>query len=277
MTPASFTVVGANGFIGSHVAAHLRASGHQCHAVARTERWDGRPLGHVVFCAGVTGDFRARPLDTIDAHVGALADLVRAGTFDSLVYLSSTRVYKRHETAPAHEEDEIGVCPQDADDLYGVSKLTGEAIALSTPCGYVARLSNVYGEAFDQPGFLYTILKDAVSTGRIELQTSAESSRDFVAIDDVVPLLVRIALGGDHRIYNVASGANLTSGELAHAIAALTGATVRVPAGAPTITFPRVDIGRIRSEFGASPRRLLDDLPGLVDAGGRHWSRRAHC
>ena len=278
MTPAHLTVVGANGFIGSRLVQHLRTAGYRCDAIARGDNWHGRPLGHVVFCAGVTGDFRTRPLDAIDAHVCLLADLVRTGSFESLVYLSSTRVYKRHDTAPAHEDDQLRVDPQDPDDLYEISKLAGETIALgSSRRAHVVRLSNVYGDAFDQPGFLFAVLHAAVSTGRIELQTSGASCRDFVAIGDVVPLVTRIALGGTQRVYNIASGANLTSGEVAGAIARLSGAQVIMPAGAPTVSFPRIDVDRIRREFGVTPRSLLDDLPRLVDAAATHWSRRAHC
>lgn len=278
MSAGHFTVIGAGGFIGSSLVRHLQAAGHRCDAVGRGDRWEGRPLGHVVFCAGVTGDFRVRPLDTIDAHVSALADLVRAGRFDSLLYLSSTRVYKRHRAGPAREDDEIRVDPQDPDDLYALSKLTGEVIALSAPQRtHVVRLSNVYGEAFEQPGFLFAILGGALSTGRIELQTSAQSCRDYVAIRDVVALLTRIAVGGRQRVYNLASGTNLASGDVAHAVAALTGATVSVRAEAPAVVFPRIDIDRIRTEFGATPARLLDDLPGLVEAAERHWSRLADC
>lgn len=277
MNTRHFTVIGASGFIGSRLVDHVRASGHRCDAVGRGEPWHGRALGHVLFCAGVTGDFRTRPLDTIDAHVCTLADLVRTGRFDSLVYLSSTRVYKRHDGGSAFEDDVIRLDPQAPDDLYALSKLTGEAIALSAPGrASVVRLSNVYGEAFDQPGFLFSLLADALSTGRIELQTSETSCRDFIGIDDVVSLLARIALDGRQRLYNVASGTNLTSGDLAHRIAALTGATIIVRPGAPTVTFPRIEIDRIRTEFGVTPASVLDDLPRLVDAAAKHWSRRAH-
>lgn len=276
MTETHFTVVGGQGFIGSHLVEHLRRSGHHCDAPPRGTGLRAGQLGHVIFCAGVTGDFRSRPYDTVDAHVGALADVVRSGGFDSLVYLSSSRVYKRHEAPTARETDELRVDPLVFDDLYGLSKMMGESLALAAAPdrAHIVRLSNVYGDGFDQPGFLYAVLKEAIMEKRITLRTSPDSSRDYIAVTDVVDVLTRIALEGKERVYNVASGVNRTHGELAAAIAELTGCDVTVQANAPTVTCPSLSIERIRNEFGVSPASLLDDLPRLVASGTRYWRQR---
>ena len=56
-----------------------------------------RPAGHVIDCIGLTGDFRVRPLDTAEAHVGLVARCLAELQFDSFLLLSSTRVYARAE------------------------------------------------------------------------------------------------------------------------------------------------------------------------------------
>jgi len=64
------TVLGGSGFIGSHVARHLRRLGVACDTPARDdESIFSRPLGHVIYAIGLTADFRARPLETVEAHV----------------------------------------------------------------------------------------------------------------------------------------------------------------------------------------------------------------
>ncbi len=91
---STFTVLGATGYIGSRLVAHLQAQGHTVWAPARGDaEVFTRPLGHVMYCVGLTADFRTRPFDTVDAHVGLLAEVLRRAQFESLLYLSSTRVY----------------------------------------------------------------------------------------------------------------------------------------------------------------------------------------
>jgi nucleoside-diphosphate-sugar epimerase len=256
------TVLGGSGFIGSHVVRHLRRIGVDYRAPARHEPVAGRDHGHVIYCIGLTGDFRERPYDAVEAHVCALLELVRHGSFDSLLYLSSARVYLGDEQV-AREEDALRLQPLQFEDLYTLTKATGEAIALSLGAkGRVARLSNVYG-----PGhagtFLSTIVEEAAG-GTISLRSALASCRDYLHVDDAAMLLVRIALEGRQRIYNVASGLSVTNAELTAAIAEVTGCRVTVSAGAPLVVFPPIDNRRIREEFGYEPVRLLDALPPLL-------------
>jgi nucleoside-diphosphate-sugar epimerase len=260
---AAFTVIGGAGFIGSQLVRHLEALGHACSAPSRGESL-GRPLGHVVYCGGLTGDWRSRPYETLDAHVETPARLARTGSFDSFLYLSSTRVYDRHPGPVAREHDELCVRPDVADDLYAVSKAAGEAAVLAAG-GRVARLSNVYGPGMERHAFLSIVLHDAVDRGTVTLESSLESARDFVGVTDVVALLARIALDGRERIYNVASGVALTNAALADALVRLTGCDLDARPGAPRLARPAVDTSRVREEFGFAPARLIDDLPALLE------------
>lgn len=247
------TVLGASGFIGSHLVRHLAQSGLEHQAPARDELPE--QLGHVIYCIGLTADFRERPYDAVEAHVAKLLEVVRHGRFESLLYLSSTRVYRR---GGGREDDDLRVNPSQADDLYDLSKLTGEAVALSLPNGRVARLSNVYGEG-QTDTFLASVLSEAKERGAVELRTALASAKDYVSVHDVVPLLVRIALHGRERIYNVASGVNVTHAELVAAI----GCRATAQNGAPAVVFPAIDITRVRTEFGFTPARVTDALRSL--------------
>lgn len=272
-----FTVLGATGFIGSHLAAHLRREGHECLTPGRDDPTaGGRPMGHVIYAIGVTADFRQRPLDTVRAHVCRLLDVLERGLFDSLVYLSSARVYGG--AADGREDAAFRVNPQDPSDVYNLSKLMGEAACFATarPEVRVVRLSNVYGGDWTSENFLTDIIRAAVDAGEIRLRTSPDSSKDYVAIGDVVGLLPRIALAGQRRLYNVASGTNTSNRGLLEALARLTGCRVTVEEGAPAVSFPPLAIDRVREEFGFAPASVLDSLAGLVaeyrERKGRHDS-----
>jgi nucleoside-diphosphate-sugar epimerase len=259
------TVLGASGFIGSHLVSHLARSGHAWCAPDRDAPLAGRDLGHLIYCIGMTGDFRERPLETVEAHVARLLEVVRTASFDSFLYLSSARLYLRHQGI-AREEDPLLLDPADPDDLYNLSKAAGEALILSLGAkGRVVRLANVYG-AGQKDTFLASLLADAKSSGVVRLRTALDSQRDYVSVEDTVDLLARIALGGRHRLYNIASGAQVSHARLAEGIAAATGCRILVEPGAPSLRFPPIDVARIRGEFGFVPRDLLEMLPALAAA-----------
>lgn len=261
---AKFMVLGASGFIGSHLVRHLERSGHDVAAPARGAV-PSADVDHVVYCVGVTADFRTRPFETVAAHVTHLAEALPRLRSKSFLYLSSTRVYR----AGGGENVSLTVQPADPDDLYNATKIAGEALCLAQPATgvRVARLANVYGPGMGSGDFLSAVLREAL-TGRLRLRTALESEKDYVAIDDVVRAIERIALGGRHRLYNVASGHNVTHRALAERLGELTGCKISVERSAPRIAYPAIDTGRIAAEFDSSdpwsPAALVDRLPGLV-------------
>lgn len=260
-----FTVLGAGGFIGGHLLARLRSAGHECLAPVRGDATlFSEELGHVIYCIGLTADFRNRPFDTVRAHVCLLADVLEKARFDSLLYLSSTRVY----AGAAHGNEET---PLMAGDIYNLSKLTGEALCLASGREQVriARLSNVYGGDDGSDNFLPSLLRAAVADGRILLHTALDSAKDYVALEDVVEILPKIAMSGKQRIYNVASGRNTSNRGLVENIRALTGCVVGVLENAPLTSFPQMDIARLRSEFQFEPRQVMDGLSSFFDNMGK--------
>jgi nucleoside-diphosphate-sugar epimerase len=262
-TEPGFTVIGGRGFIGGRLVGWLRQRGIQCQAPDRSDA-PRDPLGHVVYAAGLTGDFRRRPFDTVTAHVSDLVPLLAERQFSSLLYLSSTRVYRGARSG--REEESLKVRPGDPEDHYALSKLLGESLCLN--CGRervrIARLSNVYGPGPDLPEFLRTAIAGALS-GQLVLRNPPASSRDYVNIDDVVPALVDIARGGARRLYNVASGKLTTHAQLTAELRRLTGCDVEFEPGEPVIRFPPVAIDRMREEFGYRPAHLPSVLPELIE------------
>ena len=257
------TILGASGFIGSLLARRLQQYKLEFQAVKRHEVIPSGNLGNVIYCIGVTADFRSKPFETIDAHVCTLLDFVRAHEFDSLLYLSSTRLYAGHDSSD--EDEPLRVRPQTANDLYNISKLMGESIALNCGrTGRVARIANVYGDDFTSDNFLPSILRQAVNGEKIVLQTAPDSEKDYVWIHEVVENLIWIAAEGKQQIYNVASGMNVSNRGLAAKLQQLTGCEIKFAPDAPAIKYPQINIARVRGEFGIVPSSLLNDLPWLV-------------
>src|SRR5690349_9863815 len=122
-----FTILGGQGFIGSRLTSWLRQRGHEVFVPRRDERLVGKQLGLAVYAIGVTSDFRQRPFDTVAAHVCRLNEVLRECDFESLTYLSSTRVYHGLQGI-ADENSRLTVDPQRPDELYNISKLAGESL-----------------------------------------------------------------------------------------------------------------------------------------------------
>lgn len=259
-----FTVLGARGFIGRNLLSFLRENGHDTWAPSPDDEIIfSRALGHVIYCIGLTADFRERPYDTMRAHIGLLTEVLERTDFDSFLYLSSTRVYSRNRTAS--ETDPIIVDASAPSDLYNISKLAGESLCRSSGRTHVriARLSNVIGLDPTSQNFVIDIIRQAIG-GRITLRSQPLSSKDYIWIDDAVKLLAEIAVSGSETVYNVASGINLQHREIVDQLVRLTGTRTEILPEAPRHDFPVIDIQRIRNEFGFSPQNVLSKLPGLI-------------
>lgn len=262
------TVLGATGFIGRGLASHLRTQGLNVDAPPRTASSEllahlrARELGDAFYCIGLTADFRSRPFDTIDAHVGLLRHILDECSFRSLTYLSSTRVYINSQNTG--ETATLGVKPLEPDDLYGISKLMGESLCLSSGRNCrVARLSNVFGPGDESQNFLSSILREAATAKRVVFRSSPRSSKDYVDLDDVVVWLAKLAAGGKHPIYNLASGRNTPNADIAKSLETC-GIATAFEADAPTVAFPEIDTARVCNEFGPPRAALIDRLPQLL-------------
>ena len=267
MREPRFTVLGGRGFIGSHLVRHLRRQGHEVWVPERADpALFERELGQVVYAIGLTADFRSRPLETAQAHVGVLRRVLEAGHFESLTYLSSTRVYVG--AASTSEAAALRVDPNSSDDLYKLSKLMGEALCLH--CGHpgmkVARLANIVGaQPAAGPGsgaanFIDALIDEGRRSGHVRLQTSLASSKDYLGIDAAAELLACIALSAQTGIFNVASGHCTSNAEIKRLIEGATGWRVSVAPDAPTWGFEPIDVNRVTRLFGDASGALASSF-----------------
>jgi nucleoside-diphosphate-sugar epimerase len=255
--------LGGAGYVGRHLAAHLRASGYQ---VLVPRRGSGailrQPLGRVIYAIGLTADFRSRPFETVEAHVNLLSEVLRHGDFESLLYLSSTRVYACADSGA--ESSRLMVQPGDPSDLYNLSKLMGESLALH--CGRdevrIARLSNIVGGFEPSNSFLGELLADA-REGSVVLRSALESEKDYLHVADAAIMLADIATAGRHQIYNVASGVNISHRQWVDALRSHFGCSVHLVPDSPVHIFPPISIQRYCEEFAFRPgsaMRAIEDF-----------------
>lgn len=259
----NYTILGATGFIGHHLAVALRASGSPVSCPNRKElQFTGmKNLGHVFYSLG--GDNWAEdPFGAVDAHVGHLRRLLEYGQFESLTYISSTRLYLG--AASGSENSALVVDYRDGGRLHNALKLAGEALCLASNRAEVrvVRLSNVIGFAPRGISLIPALIKNAISTGKMDLWIAPESAKDYVSIDDVAGMLPRISESGRHRLYNVAGGKNITASSIVTCIEGATHAKAKWHKG-ETMIFPSISIDRIQQEFQFKPQAALESLPAV--------------
>lgn len=245
-----FTVLGATGVIGSALVEHLTNKGHQVFSPEREcELIFSQSLGHVIYAVGITADFRYKPYETVEAHVFYLSEILKRADFDSLLYLSSTRLYQGMEQAG--EEDDIKVNTLNLGDIYNISKLMGESLCFNSKRKEVrvARISNVIGgNDSKSENFIPSLYRDA-EKGHIRLRSSLDSSKDYIHIDDVVRLLVNISTSGRYNLYNVASGFSISHKYWIDVICSEYECTVDVDDDAFLDIHPSISVERVSEEF----------------------------
>jgi nucleoside-diphosphate-sugar epimerase len=261
----NFTIIGSTGFIGNALAKSLKAKSEIVFTPPRDdETVFSTSLGHVIYAAGVTADFRSRPFDTLRANTTFVAKLLEQASFESLLYLSSARIY-RH-SAYCREDAEIFLRSHEPEDLYDLTKLTGESLCHATKRDSVrvVRLTNVVGSDFHSQNFLFDLIRSACDSGQIKLRSGLKSAKDYILLEDVIKTLPKIAVSGGHKCYNLGSGYNLTHAELLEPILQATKASLTVEPNAPEIIIPPIDIERISTEFGYQPSPVLPYISELI-------------
>lgn len=262
-----FTILGATGFIGSHLVEYLQTQGETVWAPERGEPSIlEKELGNVIYCIGLTADFRLFPIDTVRAHCCVLLDILERGNYSSFLYLSSGRMYRN---ATNGQEDAIfSVNPNDPDQLYDLSKLMGESICCSSKKSgiKIARLSNVYGPDWKSDNFIISIIRSAVDQRHIKLYTSLDSEKDYISINDLVRILPRIAKSGKNKTYNISRGLNVSNSTLVKILQNETKCTIEIVPQAPIQKIQELSNRLIVNEFGFIPSQIEDDLPELIQA-----------
>lgn len=253
------TILGANGFVGRRLRATLTARGWDIFAPAKGDTsLFGHDMGVVFYCAGLTADYDRRPFDTVQAHASLLSELVRAGRFERLIYLSSTRLYDGQAAAVLDETAPLIFDPADPRRIYDLSKALGENIALTRTegRGSVARLSNVFDWEPEAPGFLSEWLIEAARTRDLSLESSPHISRDYIHLDDVVSALIAMSEKPGVGVVNVASGEMVANGEIAN-LFLQAGWHVTFSRDVSPPPPPRTDIARLRA-LGVTPSPVKD-------------------
>jgi UDP-glucose 4-epimerase len=275
----SAMVVGARGFIGTHLTAALRELGVPTVEVTRSTAADlGAGLRRtrtIFYLAGsVTPQTAEAESGRVLADQAALATFLgscqRHGNRPTFVLVSSGGTIYDPVALPPYAES----APARPATAYGRAKLALERQALSAADSVrplVLRLSNVYGpgqQARDGLGVIAHWLAAARDGTHPVLFGDPEVKRDYVFVADVAQALARVcvlqAAAGriSPPIINVGSGVPVSAGEILRTVCSVVGQRL-VPVLEPARGFDRrdvwLDVTRAAEALDWRPATLLGE------------------
>lgn len=288
-------VIGANGFIGSHLVDALAARGHRVRAFDRfssaptfraetAEIRQGEFLSRGDLDDAVSGqDFVVHTLSTttpataesdptldirtnVAQSVELLESCVAAGV--QHVYFASTggAIYGSQGKSEYSEGDRaMPISP------YGIGKLAIEHYlryfkATHGLLSTTFRISNPYGtrqHPQKKQGLIPIALRQIARGLPVVRLGDGSMVRDYVYVEDLVRMIAPV-IGATTRfdLYNVGSGVGYSVTEILDALRRATGRDFEIDERAVPATFvDRVvlDVARFRSEFGQFPLTALDE------------------
>lgn len=298
-SPRRVAVLGAAGFIGSHLADTLEAEGHDVRRVDKVDGWgiwradlrnpqevlaaiaDREWVFHLAADMGGVGYFHS------DADYKASTDNARISLnvlgacehadIDRLFFSSSACVYPIEQQIRPHEEWEIG--QGTPDQLYGAEKLFTLQACAKLPYARVGVLHTVYGpgqEATGQrakfpPSVCWKALQ-AAETGTMTLWGDGTQRRSYLYIDDAVRRILAV-MEADHYDgpVNIGYEGTITCREAAVLAANAVGIDPDIicdPKAGPTgVVYRDCDNTKWRAVYGATnDLHPAEGLARLVDS-----------
>jgi len=239
---------------------------------------EARVVIHLAAQAGVRYSLSAPfayERSNVAGHLAVLEYCRAAPNLTHLVYASSSSVYGDRAEGPFREDDRT----DSPASLYAATKKSCELMSETYARLYGLpqtglRFFTVYGP-WGRPDMAYWMFTEALLEGRpITLFGEGKLARDFTAIEDVAPIVARIAHSPPsgavpHAIYNIGNSNPNTVEDLVRVIERAVGRpAVRemAPAQPGDVTVTFADCSRAAARFGFEPRVTIQDgIPRFVD------------
>jgi len=217
-------VTGASGMIGSRLVSALRARGDRVitHSRADGDLSEAIPAAegvrHVFHLAGKSyvPDSWAHPAEFYLVNVQGTVNVLEFCRREkaSLTFVSSY-VYENPPTIPVSEDH-----PVKAFNPYSHSKILAEQVTSYYSASFgvpvtIVRPFNIYGPGQAAHFLIPTLLEQAISDAPALIVEDARPKRDYLFVDDLCVLLLRLMDARKCGTYNAGSGYSISVADLA--------------------------------------------------------------
>lgn len=262
-------ISGIKGFLGSHLAAALKAEWTVYGVGKATGNIDGIQVfpsdgiesveitpEYVIMChAAVSSGQVAQPADLLfEVNVGLTQRLIDKFSGSKIVYVSSASVYG---TANEAVTENFAVNPKTD---YAVSKLEGEKAALNAENAVVIRLSSLYGKHMKEVTIIPNYVNQALQNKKIEVWGKGERMQNYLAVDDACDCIKAVIENFDavnRKTLLCVGDKEHSNDELAKIIAAGTGSEI-IYVNQDTSPSVRYDNSATKKLLDWSPKTVLN-------------------
>ncbi len=223
MKKKSVAIIGANGFLGSHLIRFLEEKKVDFYPIIHQNRDQLNPklktytldelfndlkgkINCIVFAAG---SFRDSKDQLLEVHYRLMLQLKRSFPNVRLVYISSTNIYGKH-----HTDIQLNT-PFQIDTDYGHAKLGGELIAKSFSSFCIIRFTYLYGPNLRNGSFLPFIIDQALKNKKISLYGKGNRIQDYLFIEDAINLCYKEIKGANNETILGISGEQISNNDVA--------------------------------------------------------------
>lgn len=182
----------------------------------------------VYHIAGITPlpDCQNMPVEAVDVNVRGtviILDLARKYGVKKVIFASTSAVYENNTDFPSVEE-----YVEKPSLLYPSTKYTAELFCKAFSDAYgipvvCLRFANVFGPHIDclrtQPPVIGYIIRELYYGRTPVIHSTGEQQRDFIYVDDLVDLALRVKKAEHFDVVNVSTGRTVTINELYKIIA----------------------------------------------------------
>lgn len=303
-------VIGGSGFLGSHLCEVLLEAGHRVtvispdgvpltnldavkdrlrivHATldslpATDHAWDEVDTVYHLACTSrpkSSNDDPARDVaENLQTTIRILDRCVRAKVRRVIYSSSGGTVYGNPRQVPIPEAHAtLPICS------YGIHKLAIEHYLhlywVVHGLDYrVARISNAYGErqaVRGDQGLVAAVIGQLLAQQPVTIWGDGSAVRDYLHARDIADALFAMSQAGEgERTFNVGSGCGLTVLQVVSAVEQALGRTAEIrwlPSRSLDVPSNVLDIGRIRSDLGWTPRiQLTEGIARTVQWASQH-------
>ena len=187
------------GYIGSNISAYLKKLNIRAVEITRKNLnlYKNDQFDHIINCAGNTGDFRQKLIETIESNISLNSYILKNIKIKcSYIYLSSSRIYGSSVNDSIIFDENSFNCYDNLnlDYIYDGSKKLTESLLInySKNVDYkiaILRLSNVYGnfDCLDDSTLIKKIIRyKKNSLNSLSVKQNRYSEKDYIHINDVI-------------------------------------------------------------------------------------------
>jgi UDP-glucose 4-epimerase len=212
-------VFGGSGFLGSHVADALTAAGHDVVIYDIKESpyllpgqnalvgdiLDEEKVSDVVRGCDVVYNFAGiadieeasrRPLDSVRYNIlgnTIILEACRQSEVKRVIYASSLYVYSKMGSFYRSTKQACELLLENYHDIFGLPYT-------------ILRYGSLYGPRADEKNFIYKIIRQALTEGRIEREGDGEEIREYIHVLDAARCSVEILSPGFENEYVIITG-----------------------------------------------------------------------